>query len=218
MPEADIYQFLSDYFPLRRERVVVELGANRGTDTSKMIRLLKPPFQYYAFEPDPRHWEKLQKLEKALGFQLIKQAVGAVDGQAKFWLSCGKRTPEEDEHEDSSSLMTPTGITEKYPWMYFRPITVPVLTLDAFCTQENISRIDFLWADVQGAEREVIRGGQETFRRVAYFYTECYRDRVYYQEQPTLDEILRILPGQWEIVFRAATDVLLKNTEWVEDE
>ena len=119
-----------------------------------------------------------------------------------------------DEHTDSSSLMRPSGITRAYSWMTFRRDVVPVVTLDTFCVAEGVGMIDFLWADVQGAELEVIRGGQATFRRVAYFYTECYANgRTYYEGQPTLNEILNALPGRWGVVFQTATDVLLRNKE-----
>ena len=32
--------------------------------------------------------------------------------------------------------------------------------------------IDLIWADVQGAEADLIEGGTEALRRTRYFYTE----------------------------------------------
>lgn len=211
---ADIYTFLKDYLPRRAGRTVIELGANRGTDTLKMLTMLKPPYAYYAFEPDPRHWKAMETYAGVLDFQFIKKAVGATAGRARFWLSWGKRAPGDQEHADSSSLMRPTGIMKAYPWMDFQEAEVNVIPLDTFRAEAGVGTVDFIWADVQGAELEVIRGGQATFRQTAYFYTECYQNgKRYYEGQPRLDDILAALPGNWQVVFCTTTDVLLKNLE-----
>lgn len=41
-----------------------------------------------------------------------------------------------------------------------RSIEVRVITLDDFCTQQRIDRLDFIKADVEGAELQVLRGGE----------------------------------------------------------
>jgi hypothetical protein len=78
----------------------------------------------------------------------------------------------------------------------------------------NIPLIDFIWADVQGAEGDVIRGGLATFQRTRYFYTE-YIDEELYEGQITLDRMIELLP-RWTIVERWSDDVLLRNTDLTE--
>jgi len=39
------------------------------------------------------------------------------------------------------------------------------MRLDTFATQNKISRVDFLWADVQGAEKDLLLGGVEIFAK-----------------------------------------------------
>jgi FkbM family methyltransferase len=46
-----------------------------------------------------------------------------------------------------------------------RRVPVEVTTLDAFCEREQIDRLDFIKADVEGAERRVLGGGQATLDR-----------------------------------------------------
>lgn len=208
-----IYDFLSAYLPNRPGLTILELGANDGADTTRIINLLALPFRYYAFEPDKRHWARLGVLACEKPFTFIPQAVGAANGEARFYRSGGARQPDGPPHADSSSLMQPTGITRFYPWMEFHETVASVITLDTFCKLHQVNEIDFLWADVQGAELDVVLGGQETFRHVRYFYTECYQNRTYYAGQPTLDELLAALPGKWHPVFRTATDVLLEQVE-----
>jgi hypothetical protein len=89
-------------------------------------------------------------------------------------------------------------------------IKVKTITLDEWTERKKIQNIDLVWADVQGAERELIMGGCETFaRKVKYFYTEFSNNELY-KDQPTLNEILQLLPGY--TVFKIYTsNILLKN-------
>lgn len=41
----------------------------------------------------------------------------------------------------------------------FQPVTLPMMTLDELCTTQGIGTIDFLKIDVEGAEADVIAGG-----------------------------------------------------------
>ena len=67
--------------------------------------------------------------------------------------------------------------------------------LDTWVKENEIPLIDFIWADVQGAERELIEGGKETLnKKTRYFYTEFSNEELY-EDQPTLDEICRLLPN-----------------------
>lgn len=46
-----------------------------------------------------------------------------------------------------------------------KPVPVEVTTLDAFCATQGIARLDFVKADVEGAELKVLHGGLQTLRR-----------------------------------------------------
>lgn len=45
--------------------------------------------------------------------------------------------------------------------------TVPTITLDQFVHERNLARVDFIKADIEGAERLMLAGAQETLRRFA---------------------------------------------------
>ena len=71
--------------------------------------------------------------------------------------------------------------------------------------------IDFIWADVQGAEDFLIEGGKNTFKnKVRFFYTE-YSKKLLYENSLNKEEILNLLGDSWEIIQDFNTDVLLKN-------
>ena len=52
--------------------------------------------------------------------------------------------------------------------MFENTIQVESAKLDDWCLEHGISKIDFLWADVQGAEGDLIEGARETLRKTKY--------------------------------------------------
>ncbi len=86
-----------------------------------------------------------------------------------------------------------------------------VTRLDSFAAERKLRVIDFIWADVQGAEEQLVAGGQEALARTRYLYTE-FNDQQLYEGQVGLNEILKRMPGTWEVAERfGGEDVLLRN-------
>ena len=98
-----------------------------------------------------------------------------------------------------------------WPWCKFdSKITVPVSRLDTWAREHLDDGIDFIWADVQGAEGDLVAGGIATLAKTRYFYTE-YSNEEWYEGQPTLLQLCRDL-NNFVIVYRFTTDVLFRNT------
>ena len=112
----------------------------------------------------------------------------------------------------SGSIKKPKKHIETWPFIKFdQQIEVNSTKLDTFCEINNIEYIDFIWADVQGAEEDLILSGKNSFvKNVKYFYTE-YSNEEYYAQQANLSKILSLLGDSWELVYDFKTDVLLKN-------
>jgi FkbM family methyltransferase len=45
--------------------------------------------------------------------------------------------------------------------------TIDICTLDSFVAEHNLTRVDFIKADIEGAERDLLRGAAETLRKFA---------------------------------------------------
>lgn len=214
-----IYDFLrSPALDASAALTILEIGCATGADTLDLRRLF-PRARIFCFEPDPRNVFHLKKSILKDQVTLIDAAVGDHDGEAVFNLSDGK-VPSQARADVrtwtfSSSLKKPTGHLTEAPWVKFeRTAKVKVIRLDTFIAQHGVDRIDFIWADVQGAEDLLIAGGQQALARTRYFYTECY-EKPLYEGQIGLDEMRQRLPGgpsAWEVVHRFPTDVLLRNT------
>ncbi len=84
-----------------------------------------------------------------------------------------------------------------------------VKRLDTWAKEHGVTAVDFIWADIQGAEGDLITGGKETLANTRYFYTE-YSDEELYEGQPTLAQLQSMLPT-FSIVRRYPMDVLFEN-------
>lgn len=198
-------------------RTVLEVGANRGMHTPMLLRVF-PEAHVHAFEPDPRACERFRDAIRDRRVTLHQMALGAANGRTEFHVSSGQPPPgvlpvPEDYRkgwDQSGSLRKPKKHLELFPWCKFvRTISVEVRTLDAWARKHAPGTIDFIWADVQGAEGDLARGGAEALRRTRFLYTE-YSDDELYEGQATLRQLLELLPG-FEVVRRYSDDVLLRN-------
>ena len=182
-------------------KTLLELGAHRGDDTAWMAAL--PGATIHALEPDPRNGQPPRP-----NVTLHRAAVADRDGRALLTLS---KEGWGQEWTHSSSLKRPKNHLRRYPVTFGEAVEVETVTLDTFCRQRGLGRIDFIWADIQGAEGEMIRGGRQSLARTRYLYTE-YSDDELYEGQATLGDILEMLPA-FRVVELWPEDVLLENTE-----
>jgi FkbM family methyltransferase len=195
----------------KEDPVILEIGCNDGSDT-KRLRATFPDAFIHCFEPD----ERARKRFLANGgmetcTSMHPCAIGASDGHTTFYVSSGRETSEMPEGWDlSGSIRKPVNHLKAVPWVKFDQKTeVEVITLDSFFEKENVSLVDFIWMDVQGAELDVIRGGSAALRAVRYLYTEYDNDGLY-DGGATLAEICRHLPG-FVLLKRYHDDALFVN-------
>ncbi len=196
-----IREWVQRTFDYRGGKMFLELGAHRGGDTAWMARV--PDVWIHAFEPDPRNY-----VPPARNVTVHRKAISDRDGSAPFILS---KHGWEQEWTQSSSIKAPLNHLTRYPVTFGESVEVEAISLDSVSRIWGLGRIDFIWADIQGAEGDMIRGGAETLRRTRFLYTE-FSDEEMYAGQPKLSEILGMLPG-YRVVELWQDDVLLENTQ-----
>jgi len=192
--------------------VIVECGANTGSDTVKFLARW-PDARIYCFEPEPRAIAEWRATVTSPRATLFEVALAAVDGETTFHRSSGRRPSDSDPAaapwNQSGSIRRPTGHLERWPWVTFEEtITVATRSLDSWAVEHGIDRVDLIWADVQGAEEDLVRGGLATLSRTRYLYTEV-ADEECYEGQIDLPGLLALLPG-WKVVARFPNDVLVR--------
>jgi FkbM family methyltransferase len=188
-------------FAYHGPKLFLELGAHDGSDTAWMAAL--PQVTIHAFEPDPRNHPP--PLANVL---LSRAAVSDYNGRLPFILS---RTGWGQPWTHSSSLKKPKNHLSRYPVTFGETIEVDSVTLDDYARHHGLNTVDFIWADIQGAEGEMIRGGRDLLRRTRYLYTEYSNDELY-EGQATLKDICDMLP-EFRVVELWPEDVLLRNQE-----
>lgn len=193
--------------------VILEIGANDGQDSLRLAGAF-PSATVHCFEPDPRALALLRR--NALGdrIRVYPIAISAADGAVEFFQSSGAPIGQEAEFPDgwhlSGSIRQPLLHLDTHPWCRFdSTIKVESLRLDTWSVQEGIDSVDLIWADIQGAEADLIRGGARALSATRYLYTE-FDERELYAGQLGLAGLLELLPG-WEVENMYEFDVLLRN-------
>jgi FkbM family methyltransferase len=184
-------------------KVIIEAGAHDGRDTAWLAAL--PEVTVFALEPDPANAPRMPLPFNASWHYL---ALGAKSERRQFWPSKSRHGR---PYTKSGSILRPTGHLKRHPDVLFgEPFDVDVVALDEFAERHGIEDVDLIWLDVQGAEGEVIAGGKATLARTRYLYTEHCSDEPLYDGEPTLAELLALLPG-WQVRHTWPDDVLLEN-------
>jgi FkbM family methyltransferase len=128
--------------------VTFDIGANFGYYAITIASALKGDCRIYAFEPNPGTMQRFRnnvELNCTRGLHLLETGLSDAPGRAMV-----VETP---AHSGAAYLRQNllSG--------------VPVTTLDLFCEQNKIDRLDLIKMDIEGAELRALRGAVETLKR-----------------------------------------------------
>jgi FkbM family methyltransferase len=143
---------------LRPGMVAFDVGANYGL-YSLLFATRVDGGAVFAFEPEDWNFERLVQniaLNAAHQVTPVNAAVFRVDGEVE--LSVYPR-----EQHGWHTLGHPAMELDGKPCLPAATTTVPALTLDSFCRERGITRIDLLKIDVEGAELDVLEGARGLF-------------------------------------------------------
>lgn len=192
---------------------IVEIGAHNGAHTGWMKGIF-PNAVIHCFEPDPRAVQSFrQRTEEYEGVFLHEMVVSNRVGQVEFYPSLDRMNDGKSKVWDcSGSTRRPTGHRRVHPDIQFgEPTSVASTTLDQWCEEWSVSRIDLIWMDVQGAELDVFAGASASLSRVENIYTE-YSVVPLYEGAPTLPEIMTSLHG-FRPTVRFLNDILFQRED-----
>jgi len=151
------YEF--DEVKLSKNDIVFDLGANLGLFS---VYAVSKGCISYAFEPNPQLHEIItahSKLNSA-GIKLVPFATSN---------NCGTTTLQLDIVHNTSSTIMPAAYGDKSN----PEIPVQQITIDEFVNREGLKHVDFIKADIEGAERLMLEGAQETLKRFAPKLSLC---------------------------------------------
>ena len=141
--------------------------------------------------------------------QILEMAVGSQNGKVTFYQS-------DNKYYGSSSIRKPKRAYEFWQDMSFNELTCESICLDTLISNYGFGErtIDFIWADVQGAEKDLILGAKETLKRTKYFYTEFMEYEVYEGQVYDYSEICKMLPD-FDVEHKFDYDILFTNKKIV---
>ena len=185
--------------------VILELGSCEGEDSSRLLNAFRHA-QLFCFEPDPKNCADHRSRISNKRCVLTEAAISDENGIVVFHRSGGR------PRRASGSIRSPKDHLTRHPWCTFNEdIKVRCMTMDTWRDNNGIDVIDLIWADVNGAETSMIKGGQSALSRTRYLYTEFGPDDAeVYEGGVTKQQLLALLPD-FDEVLTNNNNVLLKN-------
>jgi len=147
------------YFSLRDDAIIFDIGANIGSMTLKFAQLAQKGC-VYAFEPTHYAFNKLltnielnPELSRCIvPIQLFVSEHSEIKHKIKAyssWRIDGKYT---NAHPLHGGIIKPAE-------------SVPAITIDDFCREREIPRIDLIKIDTDGFEYSILRGAQKSLEK-----------------------------------------------------
>ncbi len=207
MENLSLKKYLEAPSPITKELKIIfskisptiffDIGGCEGEDSIR-YSILFPNAEIYTFEPLPKNFKLAENNFRTYNLKNatpVNQALSDKIGVADFYVSSGQ-PPETEEQKNwdygnkSSSLFKPNNkINQITPWLKFNSvIKVKTNTIDNFCKEKNINKIDFIHMDVQGAELSVLRGGINIIKKIKAIWLEVESIPLY-KNQPLKNEV-----------------------------
>jgi len=193
-PFMDMSRLLGHAHPL-----ILDVGANTGQSVER-FRSTFPKAVIHSFEPSPSVFQTLTHNTAGLSnVHLWNCALGASTTSLDLL---------ENSMSEWTSFLPPGGSA----WgQVVRKTVVPVRTLDDFCLEHSIERVDILKSDTQGYDMEVLKGARGMFARnaVVCIYCELIFSELY-AGMPSFGDVCNFL-DQSGFVLVSLYDIAYEN-------
>lgn len=142
---------------VEQDDIVIDCGSNIGLFS---IVTAKHCAKVYAFECVPNIYQYISKIsEKYKNIVLVKKAVGAYSGKVKFSMDNDLNTNNRIIQGDKDDIKNSSFVS--------------ITTIDDFVKEYGLNKVDFIKADIEGAERDMLRGAKETLKKYAPKLSIC---------------------------------------------
>ena len=185
---------------------VFDVGAGTG-DWSTLACKYHKNIKLYSFEPVPGAYRTCTTRSTPLGAQVFNMALG--DDNKETTMVHYNR----NGNTNLSSMFTRPCV-QKARGIRSQKITVDVQTVDSFCANHNIPKINFLKIDTEGAEFDIMKGAFGMIRAgkvdvIQFEYGGTYRDA-----GTRLEQVYNLLQKCHYVLFRITPDKLIHIPIW----
>ncbi|HXQ13347.1 MAG TPA: FkbM family methyltransferase [Caulobacteraceae bacterium] len=149
-----------------------DVGAHRG-QTAEQFLAAFPRATVHSFEPHPNSFACLQQL-RSDRLHAHRLAVSDASGPAPFFVLSDVEDPQAAVPASMNNSLVRDTQFGLVAGRYDKSISVERITVDAFCDQAGVDRVDLLKIDTEGHEVAVLAGAAETLRdrRVSFVLLE----------------------------------------------
>lgn len=162
------------------DALFLDIGANNGISAAGFRKVVGRPYRIFSIEANPAHREALERLKRRdpeFDYRLV--ALGAEPDRLTIHTPCYRGTPLTAFSSTDPAYMRKATqrdygarITDR---LTVRTTTVDVVTLDSLGIIPSVIKVD-----VEGADYDALRGGEQTIRRhrpvVLFEYTPGYSE------------------------------------------
>ena len=175
---------------LESDDIVLDCGANIGLFSSYAA---SQNCYVYAFEPLVEQLGNILNMCSRLNSNRIchiPYALSDHEGSAEFNIS---------HSTENSSLLS--GVLSKYKKKILENVVnVNITTVDSFVQSNNLSRVDFIKADIEGSERQMLKGATQVLREFAPKLAIC---TYHYPDDPqVLEGIIKAANPQYKVIHK----------------
>jgi FkbM family methyltransferase len=180
LPWDDPFLHLQELLRRQPVEVVFDVGANVG-QTTRRFRELFPEATIHCFEPVDECFVELTRVYGSCeSVKLHKKAVADTPGQRQFF---------RNREAPTSSLLSVSATNAIYPIDLSASLEIETVTLDRFCSENGISKIDILKMDIQGGEMMALQGASGLLNGQAIdllltevWFNQVYENQAYYHD------------------------------------
>ena len=155
-------------------KTVFDVGAYDGR-SARAFRKKWPVCTVYSFEPGPKNFAKLERIEDP-HVHAVPLALSDAPGRASFHV-----------HDFGMTNSLLAGAESAV-----QTLDVEVDTIDAYCERERIEQIDLLKSDAQGTDLKVLQGAQRMLPEIRAIFCEVSIEP-FYDGQAKIGEICSYL-------------------------
>lgn len=157
---SDVYwRRIYDRFEVKPNYIVIDVGAHIGSYTIKVGRTVGPEGKVIAIEPHPVNYEALLQnvaINRLSNVIPVRVCLCNTLGYMKLYLASSS-----DRHS----------IVHQKSNQYME---VPSFTLDELLKRLDISHVDIIKIDVEGAELDVLKGSEQSLKKIEKIIVSTY--------------------------------------------
>ena len=198
----DVTFYLARKMSSVRSPVIFDIGAHIGSFSKDMLRR-SPHSIIHVFEPEENNFTRLKsRLGNSRFVNLNKVAVSDRDGSSLLQLTASRL---------ANSLLPVSELGETAFPRHLSPagsVPVKTITIDSYCEENDVGRIDVLKIDVQGSEVAVLDGASKMISKVSEIVCELNFDAYYKGSAQFIDIVSRLeqLGFKLNMIYDLAVD------------